>query len=113
MAWDVWNTEEFEDWYMSLDAADTAAVDDAVAMLEQEGPTLGRPLVDHVKGTRRHHNMKELRPPATALRVLFAFDPRRNAVLLLGWDKTGTWSASYPKKVQAAERLLDEWLDDL
>ena len=54
----------------------------AIEMLEERGPQLGRPLVDTVTASR-HKNMKELRPGSsgqTELRILFAFDPKRQAV---------------------------------
>ena len=56
-------------------------------VLAEFGPQLGRPRVDTLKGSR-HANMKELRPLSTNIRILFAFDPRRMAILLLGGDKS-------------------------
>ena len=55
------------------------AVRAAINLLEQEGPTLGRPVVDRVKGSNLH-NLKELRPNSTSIRILFIFDPMREAV---------------------------------
>lgn len=88
------------------------AVRAAVLWLEQRGPALGRPLVDTVKGSR-HPNMKELRPPGGNLRALFAFDPRRMAILLVGGDKTGRWREFYEEKILEADRLYDEHLEEL
>lgn len=91
--WDVILTEEVERWYFTLDANSTAAVTGAIDLLELEGPTLGRPTVDKVNGSR-FHSMKELRPAGTSIRILFIFDPLRQAVLLLGGDtKPGTGNA--------------------
>jgi len=62
-----------------------------VAALREEGPTLGRPLVDRLKATKIHH-LKELRPGSrgrSEIRIIFAFDPTRSALLLLGGDKAG------------------------
>ena len=59
----------------------------------QDGPTLGRPLADNVKASR-HHNMKELQPGSSGsakIRILFAFDPARQAILLVAGDKAGNW----------------------
>lgn len=84
----------------------------AVDTLSDEGPELGRPLADTLKGSR-HANMKELRPPAGNLRVLFAFDPRRTAILLIGGDKTGRWQEFYAKMVPMADDLYDEHLEEL
>ena len=58
--------------------------------------------------------MKELRAsPGGALRVLFMFDPRRQAILLLGGDKSGEWAAWYAWAVPAADELYDVYLDEL
>lgn len=110
VTWEIGVTDEFDTWYMNLDTSDATAIADAVDMLAEHGPRLGRPLVDQITGSR-HHNLKELR--AGTLRVLFAFDPNREAVLLVGWDKRGTWTASYRDKIKQAERLYDEWLGTL
>jgi Uncharacterized protein conserved in bacteria len=64
-----------------------------VAALREEGPTLGRPLVDRLNGSPLHH-LKELRPGPrgrSEIRIIFAFDPTRAALLLLGGDKAGNW----------------------
>ena len=58
--------------------------------------------------------MKELRVTAAgALRVLFAFDPRRNAILLIGGDKSGQWQQWYRKAVPVADDLYDEHINEL
>ena len=82
-------------------------------LLEQLGPHLSRPYADTVKGSR-HSNMKELRIQCQGrpLRVFFAFDPRRCAILLIGGDKTGD-SRFYERMIPVAERLYDEYLDQL
>jgi hypothetical protein len=109
--WDVEGTDEFTAWYLALDAQDTVRVDAAVERLAEAGPALGRPLVDTIK-TSRHPHMKELRPTAS-LRILFAFDPRRTAILLLGGDKRGQWSEWYQLMVPRADALYDEHLETL
>ena len=79
----------------------------ALGILAVEGPRLGRPLVDRVKSSRFSH-MKELRPPSsgrTAVRVLFAFDPNRVAIMLVGGDKHGQWNRWYLKNVPLADQL--------
>jgi hypothetical protein len=80
--------------------------------LEERGPALGRPYADTLARSR-HANMKELRPPEGNIRILFAFDPRRSAILLLGGDKTNTWSAWYERMIPLADRLYDEHLESL
>ena len=112
MAWEVEYTDEFGAWWETLSEAEQRAVIPAVGMLEEEGPALGRPLADTVAGSR-HPNMKELRPPHGNLRILFAFDPRRMAILLVGGDKTGRWREFYEEKIPEADRLYDEHLEKL
>jgi hypothetical protein len=71
---------------------------------------LGRPLVDTVVGSR-HNNMKELRPGSTGrteVRVLFAFDLEREAILLVGGDKSGDWKGWYESNIPVADDRLDE-----
>ncbi|GAA1725002.1 hypothetical protein GCM10009710_02200 [Aeromicrobium alkaliterrae] len=80
-------------------------------MLAAEGPTLGRPLADRVAGSR-HHHMKELRPGVSgqaAMRILFAFDHRRRAILLVAGDKAGRWKRWYDDSVPLADQRFDEW----
>jgi hypothetical protein len=86
VVWEVEYTDEFGDWYQRLDDQDQDALIARVELLEQLGPALGRPTVDNVHQSR-HPNMKEFRAER-ALRVLFAFDPRRTAILLVGGDKS-------------------------
>lgn len=81
----------------------------------REGPRLGRPFVDRIKGSR-HHNMKELRPAssgASEVRILFAFDPYRQAILLVAGDKSGDWRGWYERNVPLADRRFDEHLAEL
>ena len=57
--------------------------------------------------------MKELRPLSTRIRILFAFDPRRTAILLLGGDKSGQWARWYRLNIPRADALFDEHLETL
>lgn len=108
MSWEVEYTDDFGAWWETLTEGDQEAIDAAVELLEERGPGLGRPLVDNVHSSR-HANMKELRPSTTA-RILFAFDPRRVAILLLGGDKSGRWNRWYDEWIPVADRLYDEHL---
>jgi hypothetical protein len=112
MAWEVEYTDEFGTWWATLSVAQQEAIDTAVAVLEERGPGLGRPWVDTITGSR-HPNMKELRPRGGHLRVLFAFDPRRTAILLLGGDKTDQWQSWYLDAIPKADTLYDEYLETL
>lgn len=107
--WDVFLFNEVEDWYFTLDAGSMAAVTGAIDLLELEGPTLGRPIVDKVAGSS-FHNMKELRPAGTSIRILFIFDPDRQAILLLGGDKAGSWRRWYDRNIPIAEQRYRNWL---
>lgn len=72
--WEVVYTDEFGVWFAQLDDEQQDAVIARVDLLESEGPALGRPTVDTIRGSR-HPNMKELRvSKGGAIRVLFAFD---------------------------------------
>ena len=108
--WEVEYTDEFGTWWGSLRPEDQDRVAAAVELLEAAGPSLGRPLVDTITASS-HANMKELRPGS--MRVLFAFDPRRAAILLLGGDKSGCWEEWYVDAIPEADRLYDGHLKSL
>ena len=110
--WEVEGTDEFVSWYDSLTDDESERVDAAVEILMEGGPAEGRPLVDTVRGSR-HANMKELRPRGGYLRILFAFDPRRTAILLIGGDKTDRWQEWYDVYIPIADALYDEHLEAL
>lgn len=112
MAWEVEFTDQFEDWFAGLREQDQDRVATAVVVLQERGPGLGRPFADSIKGSR-HTNMKELRPLGGNLRVLFAFDPRRMAILLIGGDKTNRWHDWYREFIPIADQLYDEHLEIL
>jgi hypothetical protein len=109
VTWTVLLLEEVEDWFFTLDDDATAAVAGAIDLLELEGPLLGRPTADRVKGSQ-YHSMKELRPAGTGIRILFIFDPQRQAILLLGGDKAGNWKRWYDKNIAIADRRYKNWL---
>ena len=114
MAWAVKVTEEYAAWFTALikeDLASATQVAQAVAALREEGPALGRPLVDRLKSSTIHH-LKELRPGSrgrSEIRIIFAFDPDRSAMLLLGGDKAGNWQRWYRDNIPIAERLYLEY----
>lgn len=109
MPWAVILLEEVEHWYFTLDSDAMAAVTGAIDLLELQGPTLGRPTVDKVNRSK-FHSMKELRPAGTSIRILFIFDPRRQAILLLGGDKAGNWKTWYDRNIPLAEQRYEKWL---
>jgi hypothetical protein len=115
MVWAVILVEEVASWYRDLEVDDPASaksVAAAIDELEAEGPTLGRPLVDSITGASIR-NLKELRPGSTGrseIRILFVFDPARQAVLLVAGDKAGNWTRWYRENIPLAERRYAAWL---
>lgn len=112
--WSV-NVELVEKWLTSLDQSSYEQVVAALELLAERGPQLGRPLVDTVVGSR-HKNMKELRPGSSGrseLRVLFAFDPERRAILLVAGDKAGNWASWYRENIPVADDRFTGHLDYL
>jgi len=110
MAWEVEVSDEFREWYVNLPVDLRAAIAAAVDTLAEAGPELGRPLVDTLKGSR-YANMKELRVQhrGRLYRILLIFDPRRNAYLILGGDKSGDprW---YEDAIRKADRIYAQQL---
>lgn len=109
------------DWIRTLDSGTVATIVAATDVLERQGPTLGRPLVDTITGSRLR-NLKELRPASpgkTEIRILFAFDPKRMAIMLVGGDKASgkgkkdKWSGWYKSAIPQAEKLYQEHLKEL
>ncbi len=100
---EVLKTGEFRAWSRSLDAERRATLGGAITRIVDGGPTLGRPRVDVIHGSRVR-KLKEARIDRST-RVLFAFDSNQNPVMLLGGDKAGKWNRWYPDKIKLAERL--------
>ena len=103
-------SSELEAWADDLDQQDAEALLAAIMILRDAGPTLGRPLVDTIKGSR-HATMKELRPGSTGrteIRVLFAFDLERQAILLVGGDKSDDWTGWYKVNIPIADERFAE-----
>lgn len=110
MAFEIEYTDEFGEWWDALTEDEQSSVDGAVELLEVFGPRLPFPHSSTVESSR-HGHMRELRIQhrGRPFRVLYAFDPRRVALLLTGGDKTGDqrW---YQKYVPIADDLYDEHL---
>ena len=113
MTWMVEYTDEFELWWNGLSEAEQEDVAATVTLLEVRGPQLPYPYSSGVKGSRYGH-MRELRIQhrGQPYRVLYAFDSRRIAILLIGGEKTGDdqW---YDRYVPVADRLYGEHLATL
>lgn len=113
MACDVEFTDEFGDWWESLSSEEQVSLRAYVKLLEEYGVGLKHPCCSSVQ-TSRHDHMRELRVQhgERPYRVLYAFDPRRTAILLIGGDKTGEdrW---YDTFVPIAHRIYDRHLEQL
>ncbi|MFN7956581.1 MAG: type II toxin-antitoxin system RelE/ParE family toxin [Polyangiaceae bacterium] len=113
MPWEVLFTDEFAEWWDALTADQQDALVGRVQLLEEHGPNLGRPSVDTIIGSNLP-NLKELRASeGGALRVLFIFDPIRQAVLLIGGNKSGQWNEWYRDAIPRAEAIYAQYLAEL
>lgn len=116
--WEVNLHAEVEAWFLELCDADPTTADlvaEAIDLLSEQGPALGRPLVDRIQASR-FHNMKELRPGsagATEIRMLFAFDPHREAIFLIAGDKSGQWKKWYQSAIPIADNRYEEHMTQL
>ena len=115
MEWEILMTTQVEGFLDELYDADPVShqlVNQAILVLERNGPAEGRPLVDTVTASRIA-NMKELRPPSAGrseIRILLVFDPWRSVVLLVAGDKSGQWSRWYRTAIPHAEQLYADYL---
>jgi hypothetical protein len=112
--WEIYQTDDVAAWMNDLRRIDPQAaekVEAAVDVLAEYGPTLGRPLVDTLTGSKLA-NLKELRPRQTNIRVLFVFDPWRSAILLVAGDKTGQWHKWYEEAIPQAEQRFALYLEE-
>jgi hypothetical protein len=113
MAWTVLFDEEFAEWILTVDEGLRLKIASHLEVLEELGPNLGRPRVDTVKGSA-YQNMKELRVQYNGepWRILFAFDPNRNAVLLVGGNKSAN-ARWYAYHVAIADERFERHLENL
>lgn len=113
MEYGVEYTDEFDDWWGGLSESEQVDIASVVGLLERKGPQLPFPYSSGINGSR-HTHMRELRiqHAGRPYRVLYAFDPRRMAILLIGGDKTGDkrW---YDKFVPVADDLYDDHIATL
>lgn len=111
--WDVEYTDEFADWWETLTEAEQIDITACVELLEERGPNLRHPYSSGINGSK-YTCMRELRIQHSGqpYRVLYAFDPRRTAILLIGGNKTGDdrW---YEKYVPVADKLYKQHIETL
>lgn len=113
MAWEVEYTDEFGVWWESLTEQEQGDVAAHVGELERRGPMLPYPYSSDVKGSK-HGAMRELRVQSGGkpIRIFYAFDPRRTAILLVGGRKVSR-KRFYDEFIPIADRLYDEHLAEL
>ncbi|MDQ6944619.1 MAG: type II toxin-antitoxin system RelE/ParE family toxin [Candidatus Eremiobacteraeota bacterium] len=113
MPYDVEATDEFSEWYRSLEETVIEAVNAKMDLLVEVGWLLGRPHADTLYGSR-YANLKELRVNAAGrpIRIFYAFDPRQSAIVLIGGDKTGDPNF-YRRMVPVAEALYETHLAEI
>jgi len=113
MTWNVEFTDEFGKWYGTLIDRVQDDIDRMVGLLEAKGAQLPFPYSSGIEGSR-HTHMRELRIQSGGepYRVLYAFDPRRTAILLIGGNKAGH-DRFYETMIPIADRLYDEYLIEI
>jgi hypothetical protein len=113
MAWDVEYTDEFGIWWAGLEEDQQDRIAATVKLLATHGPALPFPHSSGINGSR-HSHMRELRVQSggNPLRVFYAFDPRRTAILLIGGDKTGR-DRFYAEYLKQADDLYDAYIAEL
>jgi hypothetical protein len=111
--WEVLFDEDFNIWFDDAERGLRLAIVASIEVLRQLGPNLGRPRVDSVKGSD-FSNMKEMRIQyhGDPWRILFAFDPRRRAILLVGGNKKGD-ARWYESNILIADRRFKRHLEAL
>jgi len=112
--WEIEYTDQFGAWWNTLTEEQQVALTDRIDRLAEEGPALRRPYVGEIQSSAFNPRMKEIIcDEGGSLRVLFIFDPRRTAILLLGGDKTGLWNRWYKTAVPVADDLYRAHLAEL
>ena len=113
--WAVETTDDFDEWFTSLNETEQEEIDAKVGLLKLMGPQLKRPHADTLNGSV-YANMKELRAKTAdaVLRVAFAFDPLQTAILLVGGDKSGVSQKRFYKQLMAkADKLYQAHLEKI
>ncbi|MFG1791324.1 type II toxin-antitoxin system RelE/ParE family toxin [Nocardia sp. NPDC049149] len=115
MRWSILLLEPVNDWFLDLVKNEPMIADkieEALDELAERGPELGRPLVDRIQSSKALHNLKELRPRTPAgseIRMLFVFDPMREAIVLVAGDKSGQWNRWYRDAIPLAEQRYKDY----
>lgn len=110
--WTVEYTDEFEQWWLALAEKVQDDIDNVVSLLEEHGPMLGWPYSSDIKGSKIAMRELRIQSGGHPIRILYAFDPVRTALLLLGGDKKGN-NRWYDETVPQAERIFKEHLAEI
>ena len=110
--WNVVYTDEFGEWWRTLEDAVQDKCLSVVGLLERKGPALGFPYSSDIRGASPAMRELRIQYAGHPYRILYAFDPERSAVLIIGGDKTGddSW---YDRYVPRAEAIFKEYLEEL
>jgi hypothetical protein len=111
--WEIITSESYDAWFEEQDEDDKAVIRSKVYLLGEQGPNLGRPHADTLKGSKKLPNLKELRPKTDAhvFRVAYKFDPGRKGLLLTGGDKKGKNQKKFYKDlIKQAEQIYIAYL---
>lgn len=113
MNWEIEYTDHFAKWWDTLNEEETISVDASVQLLKQFGPQLRFPHSSSIENSKVSH-MRELRVQhkGSPYRILYAFDPKRTAILLVGGNKRGS-NSWYKKFIPIAEKLYQKYIQSL
>ena len=113
MAWEIETTDAFDQWWETLGDDAKGSIDAHVRLLEDQGPQLPFPYSSGIEGSK-HGRMRELRVQSKGdpIRIFYAFDPNRTAILLMGGNKEGN-DRFYKEMIPIADRLYDEHLAEI
>jgi hypothetical protein len=113
MAWEIEYTDEFSNWWNALSDKEQNDIVAVVTLLAEKGSNLPFPYSSGIVGSK-YTQMRELRVQSSGkpIRIFYAFDPRRTAILLIGGNKTGD-DRFYEKYIPIADRLYDIYLEEL
>jgi hypothetical protein len=110
----VYATDEFAEWYDGLEERHRERVAACVDLLEQMGITLGFPYSSAIEGSDLALRELRIQSHGHAIRVFYAFDPHRDAIVLIGGDKTGvSGDRFYREYIPQAEKILREYLAEI
>jgi hypothetical protein len=110
----VYATDEFADWYNGLEERHRERVAASVDLLEQVGLALGFPHSSAIEGSDLALRELRVQSHGHAIRVFYAFDSHRDAVVLIGGDKTGvSTDRFYREYIPKAERIFREYLIEI